>query len=201
MKMRTTAVFKLRRLAGLSGPLSSSTTIAQIADFIEKKLEQKWRLFRRDSMEKEIFNSCIVLKNLAVVHRNLPMSADFMLEQMKDSSRALKSVYADILTVYRSGRTEEAFALLPARVPAKSAKNFSMILAKIDQINPAELISQMTAFEEAFAADRVTGNMKRAERKSLVTTMAATASVFAVLLNFTVVVVFMDTMQLLRQAF
>lgn len=158
-------------------------------------------MLNRDRLEKEIFNSCIVLKNLAIVHRNLPMSADFMLEQMQESANLLKHIYADILSAYRNGRESEAFSLLAERVPLKAAKNFSMILSKIDQINPAELIVQMTAFEETFSTERMTRGMKRTERRSLITTMAATVTVFAVLLNFTVVVVFMDTMRMLRQAF
>ncbi len=47
----------------------------------------------------------------------------------------------------------------------------------------------------------MTKGMKRAERKSLLTTLLATASVFTILLNFTIVVVFMDALTLLGQAF
>lgn len=196
MKIRITSGFRLRRLADytrIKGPKISAEG--------KQKLSDQWRMLNRDRLEKEIFNSCIVLKNLAIVHRNLPMSADFMLEQMQESANLLKHIYADILSAYRNGRESEAFSLLAERVPLKAAKNFSMILSKIDQINPAELIVQMTAFEETFSTERMTRGMKRTERRSLITTMAATVTVFAVLLNFTVVVVFMDTMRMLRQAF
>ena len=150
---------------------------------------------------REIWNSCTVLKNLAIVHRGQPMSCDFILEQLMTCSRPLSNVYADILSAYRNGRGENAFDLLYEQVPVKAARYFSFILSRIDRIDPGELISHMIAFEETFAAERRTRGMRRAERRSLITTMAATATVFAVLLNFTVVVVLMDAMRLLGQAF
>ena len=55
----------------------------------------------------------------------------------------------------------------------------------------------MRSFEEAFAGERMTCSMRKADRKSVASALAATASVFAVLINFTVVVVFMDMFQAL----
>ena len=196
MKIKTTTGFKVRRLAGYTRHL-----IPVISDKSRKNIARKWKLLHSDRAEKEIFNCCIVLKNLAIVHRELPMSADFILEQLMESSKILRNTFVDMLSAYRNGRGEEAFSILYARVPIKEAKTFASILNKLDQINPAELIAHMTAFEETFASQRMTKGMKRAERKSLLTTMMATASIFAILLNFTIVVVFMDTLNLLGQVF
>lgn len=196
MKIRTTALFKARRLTAGAGKL-----LPEVSEKSRRKLMVHLRLLNSDRMEKEIFNSCIVLKNLAIVHRDLPMSADFILEQLMDSSRALHNIYADILSAYRNGKGEDSFAIFYEKIPLKSAKNFSFVLAKIDRINPAELITHMTAFEETFAAERMTRGMNRAERRSIITTMAATAAIFAILLNFVIVVVFMDTLRMLGQVF
>lgn len=196
MKIKTTTGFKVRRLAGYTKNL-----IPVISDKSKRNIMAKWKLLHSDRAEKEIFNCCIVLKNLAIVHREMPMSADFILEQLMESSKILRNTFADMLSAYRNGRGEEAFSILYARVPIKEAKTFASILNKLDQINPAELIAHMTAFEETFASQRMTKGMKRAERKSLLTTMMATASIFAILLNFTIVVVFMDTLNLLGQVF
>lgn len=196
MKMRTTLGFRARRLAGYGRRLKRETEGKN-----KKPLHGLWRRLQRDRLEREIWNSCIVLKNLAIVHRGQPMSCDFILEQLMTCSRPLSNVYADILSAYRNGRGENAFDLLYEQVPVKAARYFSFILSRIDRIDPGELISHMIAFEETFAAERMTRGMRRAERRSLITTMAATATVFAVLLNFTVVVVLMDAMRLLGQAF
>lgn len=196
MKIKTTPMFKVRRLASYTrrkAPLLKRRS--------KQRLLAKWRLFQGERMEREIFNSCIVLKNLAIVHRDMPMSADFILEQLMECSKALKNVYADILSAYRLGQGEEAFLLLAERVPLKTASNFAAVLSRIDKINPAELILHMTAFEETLMGERMTKGMSRAEKKSLITTLAATATIFAILLNFTIVVVFMNTLQMLGQIF
>lgn len=196
MKIKTTLGFRARRLAGRGRRLRPEADIRG-----KQRLQSIWNRLQSDRLEREIWNSCVVLKNLAVVHRGQPMSCDFILEQLMECSRPLANLYADILSAYRNGRGESAFDLLHQRIPIKAARHFSFILSRIDRIDPGELISHMEAFEETFAAERMTRGMRRAEQRSLITTMAATATVFAVLLNFTVVVVFMNTMRMLGQAF
>ena len=196
MKIKTTPLFKARRLAAYT-----SKMLPELETKGKQQILARWRLFQSQKMEREIYSSCIVLKNLAMVHKDLPMSADFILEQLMECSGALQNTYADILSAYRLGQGEEAFRILTEQVPLKLAANFAAVLSKIDKINPAELIVHMTAFEEALMGERMTKGMSKAERKSLVTTMAATATIFSILLNFTIVVVFMNTLQMIDQMF
>lgn len=156
---------------------------------------------KRDQMERELFHSCILLKNLAIVHQMRPMSTDFLLEQLMEASKPLRNIYADILSLYRRGEQEAAFRVLYQRVPTRAALDFCRILSKLDDIKPSELVLQMDSFEETFSAERKTKAMARAERKSLITTLTSTATIFVVLLNFTVVVIFLDTMRILGQLF
>lgn len=196
MKIKTTPLFKMRRLAAYT-----KHSIPRIKVAGRRRILTGWTLFNGERMERELFNSCIVLKNLAMVHQDMPMSGDFILEQLMECSKSLKHVYADILSAYRLGQGEEAFQLLAERVPVKAAANFAAILSKVDKLNPAELKLHMAAFEETLTGERMTKGMSRTEKKSLITTMAATAAIFAILLNFTVVVVFMDTLKMVEQIF
>lgn len=196
MKIRTTPMFKVRRLASYT-----RKTLPKLQTKSRERILTRWRIFNSERMEREIFNSCIVLKNLAMVHKDMPMSADFILEQLMECSKSLKNIYADILSAYRLGQGEEAFLILPKRIPLKAASNFAAVLSKIDKINPAELILHMAAFEETLTGERMTKGMNRTEKKSLITTIAATAAIFAILLNFTIVVVFMNTLNMLGQIF
>lgn len=136
MKMRTTLGFRARRLAGYGRRLKRETEGKN-----KKPFHGLWRRLQRDRLEREIWNSCIVLKNLAIVHRGQPMSCDFILEQLMTCSRPLSNVYADILSAYRNGRGENAFDLLYEQVPVKAARYFSFILSRIDRIDPGELIN------------------------------------------------------------
>lgn len=193
MRIKTTIWFKLRRL---------TYGIKKEGDSLLQKIRRKWIHYLSKASvsmrEEEIFESCIVLKNLAAVYKDLPMSEDFIVEQLMDSSRLLKDVYADILEKLRNGAGAESFDTLYERVPVKSAKSFSAILKKLENINPAELLQQMNSFEETFSDERITRGMRKAERGSIITTVSATVTVFAILLNFTSVVVFMDAIAMIH---
>lgn len=169
----------------------------QVRDIFYRNLH----FLKKDQMERELFHSCVLLKNLAIIHEELPMSTDFLLEQLLESGRPLRNIYADVLTLYRKGQTEEAFRVIYQRIPTKAAMDFARILSKLDYMQPSELIIQMNGFEETFSAERKTKAMARAERKSLITTLTSTATVFVVLLNFTVVVIFLDALRVLGQLF
>ena len=151
--------------------------------------------------EKDILSGCIMLKNLSVVYRSRPMSADFIIEELMKSSTFMRDVYGRILSGYRTGSCEEAVKVLQERVPTRTARNFAMILSKLDQINPAELAGYMEAFEKSMEEERTTEAMRRAETKNIIITAVATASVFAVLFNFVRVVIFIDAMEMLQSVF
>lgn len=106
-----------------------------------------------------------------------------------------------MLTLYRMGNDTEAFEIVAKTVGTKSGKNFANILSKLDKLNPAQLVEQMEMFQESLTESAMTAAMKRAQRNSLIITSCAAASVFALLVNFTVVVVFMKTVNILNQIF
>ena len=152
-------------------------------------------------LDRELFSSSVILKNLSLVRKETPLSADYIYENLMNNSTHLKPLYSEMLTLYRSGRDEEAFKVFALAIGTKAAKNFALILSKLDKINPSELTEQMEIFQEMMTERNMTGAMKRAQRNSLVTTAFAVATVFALLINFAVVVVFMDTINLLNNMF
>ena len=154
-----------------------------------------------DRIEQELLNSCLMGKNLAIIYSGKPMSADYIIEELMRSSKLLKPVYAEILSEYRKGRDKEAFEILYSRVPVKAAKSFSMILSKIDMINPAELSEYMDSFEEMLADQRLTKGIQNGEKQSLIVNITVTLSIFALLMNFTVTVIFSKAQLLLADIF
>lgn len=154
-----------------------------------------------DRIEQELLNSCLMGRNLAIIYAGKPMSTDYILEELMRSSNLLKSVYGEMISSYRKGRDKEAFEILYKRVPIKAAKNFSMILSKIDMINPAELSEYMSSFEESLEDERMTKGIKKSEKQSLIVNITATLSIFALLMNFTVTVIFSKAQILLEGVF
>lgn len=173
-------------------------------DLFKKRKEaiDYWVMKKRKSkMDKELFSSSIILKNLSLVQGDNAFSADYMYEKLMENSVVLKPVYGQMLTLYRSRNNSEAFKVLPSVVGTKASKNFAIILSKLEKLNPAELAKQMDVFQRSMMGNRVTYAIKRVQRNSLVLTVLATVTVFVLLLNFIVVVVLLDTIDTLNQLF
>lgn len=151
--------------------------------------------------EREIYFSCLLLKNLALVNREEPLSADYMISELMKNSKAMHSIYGQMLQLYRSGQDKRAYEVISLRIPTKTARNFEMILRKLDKINPAELISYMENFETSICEMRLTRGIKKEDQRSILVTTIATVSMFAMMLNFTIVIVFMSTMDLIEGIF
>ncbi len=171
---------------------------------LQKITDQFWEQYayiNRERYEKEIYNSLLILKNLAIVQQNIPMSRDFIVEQLMKNTKLLRQNYADLLLYDRSGKNIQFKSLLLKKAPLNSVRRFSLILECIDKVNPVELLEQITALEEIMAEEKQTYSIKRAERNSIITTTIATISVFVLLLNFTIVVVFMDSIKIMESVF
>ncbi len=156
---------------------------------------------QKNRMDKELYNSSVILRNLSLIQNQGTFSADYMYEKLMENSIALKPVYGQMLSLYRSRNTNEAFKVLPLTIGTKASKNFAIILSKLEKLNPVELAKQMEVFQKSMMENRMTYAIKRVQRSSLILTVFATITVFALLLNFVVVVVFLNTIETLNQLF
>ena len=151
-----------------------------------------------DDAEKDLYHSAILLKNMAIVRKDYPVSLDFMIEELSKGAGKLRPVFQEMLTTYRSGRYDEAFRYFSDSVKSEYAVSFVSVLSKMDKINPFELVSQLDILISVIREERITKAMKKAERRSLIVTAFATASELVCLVNFCVVAVFLDMLSKLR---
>ena len=156
---------------------------------------------KKEILELELYDSCITLKNLAMVNGSKPFSGEFLYTMLMENAVRLKPIYREMLLMYRQGRDKEAFDYFSQAVGTKAGKTFGAILAKLEKINPAELIAQMEVFQNMMAEKRMTQAIKTAQRNSIITTIWSSATVFALLINFAVVAVFMDALNMLGSIF
>lgn len=152
-------------------------------------------------LNQELFESTLTLKNLAIVKSETPLSADFIFETLMMNSNYLKPVFKEMLNIYRSGNAELAFKYFAEKTGTRSGRNFASILEKIDQINPSELIGQMEIFQNMMIETHMTEVEKDIENKSIIVTACSTITMFSLMINFTVVVVFLDTISTLTNLF
>ena len=135
------------------------------------------------------------------MRKEYPVSLDYMLEELSRDSGSLRPVFRETLSIYRSGKYDEAFRFFGDSVKSRYGRSFARMLSKMDKINPYEMVSQIDIFIGLIREIRTTEAMKHAERRSIIITIFATASMFACLVNFCVVVVFLGTLANLRFAF
>ena len=157
-------------------------------------------LKRQSSLDGELYGSVITLKNLALVQKEKPLSADYIFEALLENSMTLRPAYEELITLYRGGRDEEAFRTFAERVGSRAGRSFASVLSKLDRINPSETVKQMEVLQNMMA-ERMTAAVRTAQRNSVLVTAWASASIFALLINFAVVVVFMDTLGMLGHLF
>ena len=158
-------------------------------------------LKRQSALDGELYGSIITLKNLALVQKEKPLSADFIFEALLENSMTLRPAYEELITLYRGGRDEEAFRTFAERVGSRAGRSFASVLSKLDRINPSETVKQMEVLQNMMAEERMTAAVRNAQRNSVLVTAWASASIFALLINFAVVVVFMDTLGMLGHLF
>ena len=151
--------------------------------------------------EKDLYHSAVLLKNMAIVRKEHPVSLDYMIEELSKGSEKLRPVYQKTLSLLRSGRQDEASLYFSDSVGSPRAGDFASILFKMDKIDPYELVSQLSVFIEIMREIRVTKAMKQAEKRAMIITAFSTASVLASMVNFCVVVVFLDTLSSLKYIF
>lgn len=164
-------------------------------------IQQKVHGLRSRQYELELYDSSLLLKNLALADRGHSFSADYIYERLMEHAAKLKPVYSRMLNLYRAGKDQEAFQYFSEQCGSRTGRNFSMVLSKIDRISPDELVEQMELFLEIMGQQRVTAEMKRVQRNSLITTMLAAVSVFVMVLDFAAVIVFMHTLTLMENIF
>ena len=121
-----------------------------------------------------------------------------MLEEMSYGSGPLRPVFQKTLSLYRTKDSTEAFNYFGDRLDNKHGRTFAMLMSKMDKIDPAELVPQIDIFLGVIREVRTTEAMKTAERRAALCTFLAAGAFFALMINFLVVVVFMDTLESLK---
>ena len=141
----------------------------KIREISEKGTEEikKWVVKKKRTIpDRELFKSSVILKNLSLVRKEAPMSADYIYEKLAENSGYLKPMYSQMLALYRSGRDKEAFKLPAKVIGTKAAGNFALILSKLDKLNPAELVEQMNIFQSSMIEKQVTYAVKRTQKNN-----------------------------------
>lgn len=156
---------------------------------------------RAMELDDEIFAGAGTIKTLALLNSKGTFSADYIYEKLYEYSNKMRNIYASFLALYRGGNREEAFRFIRINVNTSTGKQFASILEKLEYLSPKEMVQQIEGFQEGIVEERMTRATNEIDRNSVITTLASTATIFAIILNFAIVGVFMDSLNMLNGIF
>lgn len=148
----------------------------------------------RKKIDLELYNSISQLKNLAVVQKDRPMSADFLIEQLVRFTNKSKRVLMQTLSMMREGKDQEGIAFFKQTINSKLAIEFANILSKLDYLNPAELRGQLIILQSSFRNEKTTMKLAQQELLSNLIFLPIVAVAIVILLNFVVITVWLDSL-------
>ncbi len=146
----------------------------------------------------EIYRALNQLKNIAIAKRHNPPGADFILEQIRKFTKRSRPIFNRMMALWSMGKKEQACAYLEQAINTKEAIELANLLIKLDDLNPIELKNQLILLQENIKKERETARLKRNENKSNVVYLFVIASSIVVMVNFIVVVYFIETIHQLK---
>ncbi len=155
--------------------------------------------YRKSQIDKELFETMTQLKNLCIAQASAPMSGDYLIEQLLKFSNLTKPAYTKLLSLWRLGCAEEGCEVFATLLNTKMSNELSSIFIKLEKINPVELASQLELFQNHVREERMTSFQKKQEALSYVLYSPVIASAFMIMLNFMIIVIWMDTMDLMQK--
>jgi len=155
--------------------------------------------YRKDQIDKEIFETMTQLKNLCIAQAHMPLSGDYLIEQLLKFTKMTKPAYTKLLSLWRLGYEKEACKVFGDMLDTKMSRELSNVLVKLEVMNPAELSEHLELFQNHVREERMTLYLKKQEAISYVLYAPVIASAFMIMLNFMIIVIWMDTMSLIQK--
>lgn len=149
----------------------------------------------RNKKDIELYRAISQLKNIAIAQQGRPLGGDFIIEQLMKFTELTKKDFTQLLSEFRIGNEEEACREFAKNIDTKLGLEFSNVLLKLDHINPVELKEQLVLYQENVKAERLTIKLRRNETRSTLLFIPITTLALMVLLNFVIIVIFIDQMQ------
>ena len=144
-------------------------------------------------LDEEIYKALLQLKNLAIVQKEQPVSADFIIEQISRFTTVTKKIFLKTISMMREGRDEDAVEFFKSSTGTKLGNEFANMLAKLEKLNPAELEEQLVLLQSAFRNEKVTDKLRRQEMLSNILFIPIVAVSIVILLNFVIITVWLDS--------
>lgn len=147
---------------------------------------------KRTKYNQELYMSISQLKTTFLIKKDKPPSSDFILEQVRKYTRETREIFNQMMNLWMIGQKELAVQYFENEIGTKEAQKLGQVFLKLDDLNPIEMKQQLEAYQEIYRTEKETKKLKENENKSNMLFMFVVATCFIVLMNFLVVVFFID---------
>ncbi len=150
------------------------------------------------SKEAEIYQGLGQIRNLAIVYKGKPMTADYILEQLINHSVSMRGYYIKFLSLLRLNRKEEAVETFVHQIDMPAAANMARLLVRLDEIDPARLEETIAMYQRSIREERVTKHKERDEIISELLYFPVIMNVLLIFMNFMIIGYFLQQKEFLK---
>ena len=164
-----------------------------IIEYIQKQIDKE--------KNEEIYRAIGQLRNLAIARKDNPPSGSFYLEQIIRFTNKTKPMFNQFMKYWNMNNKTAASDYFVKNINLKESRDIVNLFIKLDDLNPSELISQLSLFQDKFRKQRLIEKQKKNENISYILYSSVIFSALIVLLNFVIVAFWIDNVKLLQYSF
>lgn len=153
---------------------------------------------KKQKMNVEIIRAFSLLKNIAIIKKDNPPGSQFVLEQLQKFTKETRPAFNKMMAIYSLGKKAEAAEYFAQAIGTKEAESLASILRKIDDLNPAEFLEQIEYYQESIRRERESLKQKQNENRSNLIFLVVFVSSVIVLINFVIVVYYIESIESLK---
>lgn len=144
--------------------------------------------------DAELYGIITQLQNIAITQKDEPTTLTYMLRRIVKFSKKTKPAFIEMLKyidINEMGKAKENFV---KHIGTSLSRDFAHILIELDNIEPKKVIDQLDVLNERILNENKLNKQKNAERFSNIIYLLPTVLVFAILINF-IIIIFANVMQ------
>ena len=157
---------------------------------------------RQNKIDRELFRIVIQLKNLSYLGQdNYGYSSDYIIEQLTEFAETTKPIFLRMLSIWQLGDREGASNYLAKKLNTKTGKDLASLFLKLDFLDIKELKEQINAYQATVKAENHTRAERRNQSRANILYGFAVLTASLIILNFIVIVLYIDVIKDLMLSF
>lgn len=163
------------------GESKKKTPFKIVMDKLGKNYKQ-----RKDD---ELMTVIVQLKNIIIAQGDNPWGVDYIMQSIMRFTNITKPIFANTIALMRLGKEDEAYKYFGEAFGTKLGHQFSLIVLKMDYLNPSEFMDQLDIFQKGIIEVRKTNQNRRQELTGVTMFSLASLEVLLVVANFVIMIV------------